>query len=684
MEENYMKELVAELNNAADLYYNGGTVSMSDREFDRKYDELLELERTTGVILPDSPTLRAGYQVVEGLEKFTHPYPALSLDKTKDVNLFADKFRKGAADARGDSMVLMWKLDGSTVVLYYKGGTLQHAVTRGNGEVGSIIDHNAPFIRGIPKKIPFKGELVLRGEAVMSYGEFDRITKANPDADYANPRNLANATISMLDPSEGVKKRGIDFLAFNLVSRKEDGLEILPAKFSERLNLLTEYGFTVVPWELVHVDDIPEAMDDWGSRADSYDYPVDGLVGALNQADYADTLPGTGHNPNILRGYAFKWKDETAETTLRDIEWSPSRTGLLNPVAVFDPVELEGTMVSRASLHNVSYIMDKDLRVEDKVTVYKANKIIPQIADNLSTSEERSRVKSTSFFSIPMKCPVCGETTALTTGDVKVLKCWNPDCAAKRIGSFVHFCERDCMDIRGMSEETITKFVERGFLKRLPDLFHLDRYEREIVSMEGFGRKSYDNLIAAVEKARTVDFISFIHALGIPNVGKGQAKLIKKHLLSVKRDGSTLMELFCMIGREDSPTDLLNVDGIGNVIYSSLVRWIEENYRPGSEFWDLLDEITISDNDEQAADTGNLSLAGKTFVITGDVHIAKNRAELQKKIEELGGKASGSVSSKTTYLINNDVTSTSGKNKKAKELGVPIISEDEFFEMIKK
>ena len=671
-----MNELVSILNNAAIAYYNGEEI-MSNLEYDMLLEELELLEKKTGVILPDSPTQRVGAAAVNKLPKVRHEYPAKSLAKTKDYEEFVSAFQKGFSATGCDDVILMWKLDGSTLQCTYNNGKLVTAATRGNGETGSDVTHNAKYIKGLPLSIPYKGKMVVRGEATMSYEEFDRINKSLPaEEQYKNPRNLANATIQLLDSNE-MCKREIWFNAFNLVY-----MDNIPSTFYERLALLYGWGFNLVEAEIVKINVLKRTMKMWEYYIDECCFPVDGLVVAFNDASYAEKLPGTGHNPHVLVGYAFKWKDETAETVLRDIEWSASRTGLLNPVAVFDPVELAGTTVSRASVHNISYIMDKDLMIGDTITVYKANMIIPQIAENLSTNEERQSVKISSKYSLAEKCPVCNEVTGVHTsedGETMTLLCVNPHCPAKMIGKFVHFCDRDCMNIEGMSEATIERFVEKGFIKEYADIFKLDRFRSEIIAMEGFGQKSYENLIVATEKARITDFVSFIHALGIPNIGKGQAKLFNKEY---KGD---IIEFFKDV---QARKFFQYIDGIGEVIEDNLWRWgndylrfiVLPNVKYNDEIKNLMPLLIFKKEEESRAEK---VLDGLTFVITGDVHHFKNRAELQAKIEELGGKATGSVTGKTSYLINNDVSSTSGKNKKAKELGIPIISEEEFLNMIK-
>lgn len=675
-----MHQLIAQLRKASDAYYNTGSEFMSNKEYDDLYDRLLKLEKLCGWAYPDSPTQKVGADVSDddGLVKEKHEFPALSLAKTKNIDEYVGKFREQVKKSSpyGD-VVLMWKMDGSTVQLTYDGGKLTKAVTRGNGEVGSVITHNAPYIKGIPMTIDYKGHMVVRGEAVMSYTEFERINDQMPaDDKYANPRNLANATISL---QEGEKMRGrdIQFFAFNLVHTSGGiaGNEL----FENRLIFLKKNGFQVVPYGVYPVGQLKDRMKEWENKVPDFDFPVDGLVCALNDAAYADTLPGTGHHPNIMRGYAFKWKDEVVKTKLVDIEWSPSRTGLINPVAVFEPVELEGTTVSRASLSNVSIVKKLMLRKGDTIGVFKANKIIPQVAENFTPGG-----KLTYAESHPLTCPCCGsepEPRINTTGDTEIVVCPNPECPAKHIGRFTHFAERDCMDIEGMSTETVSVLVERGFLKEFADFYRLKDHAAELEQLERFGKKKVKNLLAAVEKSRTTSFVPFIHALGIKAIGKGQAKLLNKAY-----HGDVMTFFKDAKERHNFQT----IEGIGEVLENNIWQWANEylwfisvpdaSGNLNQEIKNLMPYLTFEQEEEtQASDV----LAGKIFVITGDVHHFKNRDELKAYIESLGGKTSGSVSSKTSYLINNDVNSTSGKNKKAKELGIPVISEDKFLAMVK-
>lgn len=659
---------------------------MSDREWDAMFDQLKKMEEETGVVYPNSPTQGVGAPVkVDKLLEVRHEFPARSLDKTKDISVFPKIFGKRAAGMA----VVMWKLDGSTIVLTYDDGQLALAATRGNGETGTDITHNAPYIAGIPQKIPYKGHLVVRGEAVMSYKEFERLNNSRPEGveEYANPRNLANSTVGMKD-SEEMRKRKIQFFAFTLV-HMDDQIPDDQDTFMGRLNYLDSLGFDTV-YRLYgdSQSDLIEVMNGFSDAVEQFEYPVDGLVVASDDVRYAETLPGTGHNPDPLVGYALKWQDEIVKTVLRKIEWSLGRTGAITPVAFFDPVELEGTTVSRASVHNVSIMKKYRLRVGDTIGVYKANKIIPQVAVNYTADENHTpALKYKESHSV--HCPCCGmetESHISDDGTTEIEVCVNPKCPAKDVKKFAHFVERDCMNIKGLSEATLQKFLDSGFLHEFADLYHLDRYKDQIVSMEGFGQKSYDNLIDSVEKSRRTSFVPFIHSLGIPNIGKGQAKLFDKEY------NGDVEKFFVDVFQRH---DFTHIEGIGEVLNDNLWKWGNEylRYIPFGDYYDrvypflnlevchLLKEVKIQVPKESSVDAA--PLAGKTFVITGKLKHFANRDALVAKIEGLGGKTSGSVSKNTSYLINNDVESTSGKNKKAKELGVPVISEDEFLEMIK-
>lgn len=642
---NRMKELNELLAKASDAYYNTGVEIMSDKEYDLLYDELEALEKKTGVILSGSRTQQVGYEVSSGLKKIKHPSKMLSLDKTKSV----EELKSWLGEHKG---FLSWKLDGLTLVLTYEDGELVQAVTRGNGEVGEDITQNARHIIGIPAKIPFKGRLVVRGESLMKYKDFERVNAEIDDGTkYKNPRNLCVGTVRNLD-SRVTAQRNINFFAFNLVSA-EDYEE---NSFSRRLDWLEAQGFQRVYGLNVTSDTVEGAVADFEKSIAENEFPSDGLVLMYDDVAYGLSLGETSHAPR--NGIAFKWRDETADTTLREVEWSASRTGLLNPVAIFDPVELEGTTVSRASVHNLSIVKQLRLGIGDTLTIFKANMIIPQILENKTGSGS---------LDIPAICPVCGEKTEIRTSDedVETLVCPNKACAAKHIGKFEHFVQRDAMNIVGMSTATIETLVSEGFVREFCDFYHLDDHKFKIVVLEGFGEKSYQKLADAVEASRNTELSRVLYSMGIPNIGRQASRLICTKYPTAKE----LEKL--------TAAELTSIDGIGEVLANDYVKFFADE-KNLSEFHNLLEELSIA---ESEAVNSESAIAGKTFVITGSVHIWKNRNELKAFIEQNGGKAAGSVSSKTDYLINNDNTSNTTKNKTAKELGVPIITEEEFQEL---
>ena len=691
--DNKIETLVKKLNEARNAYYLAEEI-MTDKEYDSLFDELVLLEKETGIILSDSPTQTVGAtEIKSGLPKSEHEYPALSQDKVKISEI---DFAKTINELlKGKDAMLSWKLDGLTVVLTYDNGELVKAVTRGNGYIGEVITPNAKNFEGIPCKIPFTQHLIVRGEALISYSEFNRINNELTEEDgYKNPRNLASGTVRALDPNIS-KERKVTFKAFEVVT------DIGVNSKCEALAKLDEWGFKTVERTFSPAEKIFEYIEKYSNSIDKFDFPVDGLVLAIDDIEYSKALGSTGHHPKD--SIAIKWADTTEQTTLRDIEWSLGRTGVLTPVAIFDPIELEGTTVSRASLHNISYIMDKDLRIGDDITVYKANMIIPQIDKNISGESRNAKVVGTYLYNLPSECPCCHEKTGVhNTNDILTLWCNNPFCPNRKIKQIVHMCERDCLNVIGLSEEIITKLVNNGFISNMADVFKLKTHP-EIANLENFGVKSYKKLIESVETARNTDFVSFVHAMGIPNIGKGQAKLLKKYLdrnydelvnkyvekySPNENHDYDLISLIYLMELDDF--DWTTIDGFGPTIAKSLSNWITIYLMADPEIHDstsncevinLLHELTFNDKKPEKTSSATL-LTGKTFVITGDVHIFKNRTELQTKIEELGGKASSSVSSKTNYLINNDIESNSSKNKKAKELGIPIISEDDFLIMI--
>lgn len=643
-----MKELIQVLNEAGKAYYQESREIMSNFEYDRLYDELQELEKETGVVLSKSPTQNVGFRVLSELPKEAHESPMLSLDKTKSV----EDLGEWLGSQKG---ILSWKLDGLTVVLNYNHGTLQKAVTRGNGEIGEVITNNAKVFSNIPLNISHQGELVLRGEAVIKYSDFNRINEEIGDvaAKYKNPRNLCSGSVRQLN-NQITAQRNVNFKAFTLVSA--EGVDFLNSR-SAQFEWLKVQGFDVVDYKIVTKDTLPETVEEFAKEVGSYDVPSDGLVLLLDDISYGQSLGRTAKFPR--NAIAFKWADEIRETTLVKILWSPSRTGLINPVAIFEPVELEGTTVSRASVHNLSIMEALQLGEGDQITVYKANMIIPQIADNLTRS---------GTIEIPEECPVCaGKTEIRKVNDVKSLYCTNPDCQAKKIKSFSLFVSRDALNIDGLSEATLEKFIGAGFIKEFADIFHLEQYEEIITQMEGFGRKSYDNLIQAVKNASHTTLPRLIYGLGIAGIGLSNAKMLCREF----RFNFEKM-------RHAEEEELISVSGIGKVLADAWINYFKQE--KNNEMVDrLLCEVTFP---QEAETEGSKKLEGMIFVITGSVEHFENRKALQEAIEAQGGKATGSVTSKTTYLINNDTTSNSSKNKKAKELGVPIISEEDFIKIL--
>lgn len=640
-----IKELVEILNKAGRAYYSKGVEEMSNFEYDALYDELVQLEKKTGCVLSDSPTVNVGYEVLSELPKERHESPMLSLDKTKSVDDLISWLGEQKA-------LLSWKLDGLTIVLTYDNGELQKAVTRGNGEVGEIITNNARVFKNIPVTIPFKEKLVLRGEALITYSDFEKINEKIPEADakYKNPRNLCSGSVRQLN-NKITKERNVDFFAFNLVSA--ENVDFKNSR-KEQFEWLKTQGFDVVEYKEVTKDNLADTVAWFEKAITTNDFPSDGLVILYDDIAYGDSLGRTAKFPR--NSLAFKWTDETANTVLRQIEWSASRTGLINPVAIFDTVELEGTRVSRASVHNISIMESLKLGIGDTIQVFKANMIIPQIASNLTQSGN---------IDIPKKCPVCGGDTQIKEiNEVKTLYCTNPDCQAKHVKSFAHFVSRDAMNIDGLSEATLEKFIQKGFLKKFKDLYHLDRYSDDIIDMDGFGQKSYDNLIASCNRSKNTTLPKVIYGLGIANVGLSNAKMIVRQLKTVENIINCQRQ------------ELESIDGVGSVIADTFVTYFE-NENNKKAFLELLEELNIEQEESQSANT----LEGKIFVITGSLNHFDNRGQLKELIESLGGKVTGSVTSKTSYLINNDSESFSSKNKNAKKLNVPIITEDEFIEM---
>lgn len=642
-----MKELVSLLNKASRAYYQEAQEIMSNYEYDRLYDELKELEDELGITLSNSPTVNVGYEVVSELPKERHESPMLSLDKTKEVEELKNFV--------GDQKVLMsWKMDGLTVVLTYRDGKLYKAVTRGNGEVGEVITNNAKVFKNVPVQIAYQGELILRGEAVIGYKDFEKINQEIEDVDarYKNPRNLCSGSVRQLN-NQITAKRNVMFYAFTLV--QADGVDFQNSRACQ-MEWLKSQGFTTVEYYMVTRDTVEDEVAKFSSKISENDFPSDGLVLTYDDIAYGRSLGRTAKFPRD--SFAFKWQDEIRETVLREIEWSPSRTGLINPVAIFDPVELEGTTVSRASVHNISIMEELELGIGDRIEVYKANMIIPQIAENLT----RSGVKD-----IPCKCPVCqGETKIRQIGNAKALYCMNPECQAKHVKSFALFVSRDALNIEGLSEATLEKFISRGYIHTFADIFHLDQYKEKIQKMEGFGEKSYKKLTESIEKARTTTLPRVIYSLGIAGIGLANAKVICREL---KYDVESLLKV--------SEEELNEIQGVGEVLAKAFVGYFADA-KHVENFRRLLNELTIP----KETVTKQQIFEGVNFVITGSVKHFANRGEVKELIESLGGKVTGSVTSKTNYLINNDVTSTSSKNKKANELGIPIISEETFLELV--
>lgn len=641
-----MQELIKILNEASKAYYAEDREIMSNFEYDRLYEELEGLEKETGIVLSGSPTVSVGYESVEELPKERHESPMLSLGKTKSREELKDWLQ-------GKEAILSWKLDGLTVVLTYRNGELFKAVTRGNGEIGEVITGNARTFKNIPLNIAFKGELVLRGEAVITYSDFEKINEEIPEAEakYKNPRNLCSGSVRQLN-NEITAKRNVRFYAFTLVSAKDVDFH---NSREEQFRFLEKQGFEVVERKMVTPDTILSAISEFENKIPAYDVPSDGLVLTYEDIAYGKSLGRTAKFPRDA--IAFKWADEIRETTLTEVEWSASRTGLINPVAIFTPVELEGTTVSRASVHNVSIVKELKLGIGDRITVYKANMIIPQIAENLTQSGN---------LPIPATCPVCGgETKIQNMNDTETLYCTNPECAAKKIKSFTLFVSRDALNMEGLSEATLEKFISMGFIHEYADLFHLTEHRDAIVDMEGFGEKSYANLVDSIEKARNTTLPRLIYGLGIANIGLVNAKMLCRHF---DYDLDALQS-----AKEE---ELSDIEGVGDVIAGAFVSYMN-NPANKEKIDHLLPELHL---EKPESSTENQNLAGLSFVVTGTLNSFENRNALKEEIEKRGGKVTGSVTSKTECLINNDVTSSSSKNKKAKELNVPILSEEDFLQ----
>ncbi len=654
-----IEELIELLNQAGKAYYQEGKEIISNLEYDKAYDELVRLEEETGIVLSASPTQNVGYSVATALPKEEHARPMLSLDKTKSV----ETLQSFLGEQKG---ILSWKLDGLTVVMTYEGGELVKAVTRGNGRIGESVTENAKRFRNLPLRIPFKGRLVLRGEALIRYSDFAKINEEIPEegAKYKNPRNLCSGSVRQLDPKITWERR-VYFFPFTLVSveegedrpsRESGGLPDFHNSHEAEFEFLEQQGFQVVGRRAVNKEELPGAVSDFSEQVKKNDFPSDGLVLLMDDISYGKSLGTTAKFPR--NALAFKWEDEEEKTILREVEWSPSRTGLINPVAIFDPVELEGTVVSRASLHNISYLEDLKLGIGDEITVYKANMIIPQIGENLTKSGQ---------LPIPEHCPACHEETKIVQDkEAKMLYCENPHCPAKRIKQFALFVSRDALNIEGLSEMTLEKFIGKGFIQELPDLFSLEEHKEEIIAMEGFGQKSYDKLIENAEKARQTSLARLLYGLGIGGIGASNARVLSE---AFHDDAEALSRA--------ELSEVVSIKGIGPILGESIVRYFkeEENCRL---FRKLLSILHL--HKEEKAE--NALLSGKVFVITGSLNHFQNRKELEEEIRKVGASTASSVSKNTSYLINNDKNSTSSKNKKAQELGIPILSEEDFLKLL--
>ena len=655
-----IEELVELLNQAGKAYYEAGQEIISNLEYDKAYDELVRLEEETGIVLSASPTQNVGYSVATALPKEEHASPMLSLDKTKSV----ETLQSFLGEQKG---ILSWKLDGLTVVMTYEKGEFVKAVTRGNGRIGEIVTENAKRFRNLPLRIPFKGRLVLRGEALIRYSDFAKINEEIPEegAKYKNPRNLCSGSVRQLDPKITWERR-VYFFPFTLVSveegeggasRESGGLPDFHNSHEAEFEFLEQQGFQVVGRRAVNKEELPGAVSDFSEQVKKNDFPSDGLVLLMDDISYGKSLGTTAKFPR--NALAFKWEDEEEKTILREVEWSPSRTGLINPVAIFDPVELEGTVVGRASLHNISYLEDLKLGIGDEITVYKANMIIPQIGENLTKSGQ---------LPIPEHCPACHEETKIVQDkEAKMLYCENPHCPAKRIKQFALFVSRDALNIEGLSEMTLEKFIGKGFIQEFPDLFSLKEHKEEIIAMEGFGQKSYDKLIENAEKARETSLARLLYGLGIGGIGASNARVLSE---AFHDDAEALSRA--------ELSEVVSIKGIGPILGESIVRYFkeEENCRL---FRKLLSILHLH-REEKAENT---ALSGKVFVITGSLNHFQNRKELEEEIRKAGASTASSVSKNTSYLINNDKNSTSSKNKKAQELGIPILSEEDFLRLLR-
>ena len=633
-----IRSLIDILNKANEAYYYHDNEIMSNKEYDDLYDQLIQLENESGIIYSDSPTQNLGEHIYSSLPKVKHESPMLSLDKTKD----RDALREWLGNKEG---VLSWKLDGLTVVLTYENGKLEKAVTRGNGAIGEEITENAKFFKNVPLRIPFKGKLILRGEAVISYHDFETIN-VEEQGRFKNPRNLASGSIRALDTNQ-VKKRKVQVIIFEVIQGSEANL------VTDKFTWISHLGFKPVDYEVVNADNILEKIQDFENRITSNNIPSDGLVLTFNDTAYGRSLGTTGKFPK--HSMAFKWQDEVEETVLRSVEWNTSRTGLINPVAVFDPVYLEGTEVSRATLNNVSYIKDLQLGIGDTIEVYKSNMIIPTILSN--------KTKSNNLI-IPVVCPTCGmQARLIRSNNTEILQCMNLDCPARFLNKLIHFCSRDAMDIQGLSIKTLEFVIKQGWVNNFLDLYNLQNYERKWAMMRGFSTVSVRKYLAAIENSKKTESARFLYALGIPKIGRHQSQ----SLIQVYKSWDAFIQAV------KSNTDFSHIDGVGDCLNQNIHNWYNGFYKQ-----DQIEKLaSLMIFEDQEITTSDI-LKGKTFCITGKLNMFANRSDLVKFIEQQGGKVSGSVSKNTDYLINNDKGSNSSKNKKAIELGVSIITESEF------
>ena len=626
-----VRELTEFLNKAADAYYNTGDTIMEDHEFDTLLEELCSLEQETGFVMATSPTHKVGYEVKSELQKVTHNHPMLSLAKTKDWNEFIMHF--GSKDVIG-----MLKMDGLTCSLRYIDGELVSAETRGNGEIGEDIFHNIKTVKTVPQKIPYKDELIVDGEIICTYEDFEPFS-----TEYKNPRNFASGSIRLLGSNE-CAKRPLTFVAWNVIKGFND-----ENSFLRKLVLIDKLGFTVVPWTSSFDWDAKEFLV---NKAKKLGYPIDGLVGRFDDIKYGENLGATEHHSNSA--LAYKFKDDVYETTLRNVEWDTTRTGIIAPVAVFDEIDLDGALTTRATLHNLSIIEQLELGIGDTITVYRSNMVIPKIDDNLTRSNT---------LKIPTTCPCCGQSAEIKyTANSKVLMCTNPDCAAKKLAQFTHFVSRKCMNIDGLSERTLETLISHGFIHNYKDIYHLSDHRSELIRLDGYGAKSIDNLLESIEKSRNVKLENFITALGIPNIGLSAAKAISK-----KFNG----DHYEFIQALSSDYDFSQIDDFGEITNKSLHDWWKSK-DPMAELLPIEMNFIV---EEKSADN---SLSGLKFCITGT--FSQSRDELKAILESKGAKFISSVSKNLDVLFIGDKAGS--KLAKAQQLGIKIADENELMKIL--